>query len=193
MTSDKSDAVSRRTFFQVAAIGAGVVAAGLLPVSDAAAASKRRLPSEGGEVADSSRFLTIEEVRAEYRAEIVDFPLSLPAGWSFPPESKREDTVPGALWEEGNGTAEAYFFWQYATAAAAQQAHSRGDDFEADRFLDALEAGYGSPTRRAVLDDPEAVFIREAVQPARRGNVAARGAGGGRDFTTLMQLAAAPA
>lgn len=190
MTKNDEKTVSRRTLFQFAAVGTGFLLGGFVPAAHATAAPRSATLANSREIAGMGTFLDIDGVRAEYRKAIAKFPLTLPVGWSFPPESKQQDSEPGVRWEKGNGEAEAYFFWQYAVATAAHEAHLQGDAVEANRLLDALEAGYLTPTRRAVIDDPEAVFVAEAIQPARGANAAARGTVAGGDFGPLMNVVA---
>lgn len=183
--------VSRRTVLYAAAAGSGVLLGGLVPVGGATAAASNSTAYQGGRtIADMDAFLDIDGVRAEYQQAIVAFPLNLPDGWSFPPDSRQQDEGPGVMWEKGNGVAEAYFFWQFAVASAAHEAHLRGEEAEAARFLDVLEAGYSTPLRRAIVDDPEGAFVTEAVGPVRGGGAAARGSASKADFGPLMHAVA---
>ena len=182
--------VSRRTLLYVAAAGSGALLGSFVPAAGAIASPDSTALSSGRKIADMDVFLDIDGLRAEYRQATATFPISLPAGWSFPPESRQQDTGPGVMWEKGNGVAEAYFFWQFAVATAAHEAHLQGHKLDADRFLDVLEAGYSTPIRRAVIDDPDAAFVTEAIQPARSENATARGTVGGGNFGPLMHAVA---
>ncbi|MBW9110157.1 hypothetical protein [Microbacterium ureisolvens] len=176
-------AISRRTLLQVAAVGSGIVLGAWIPSAGAAAAP-------AGAAAEGSGlegFIDIDGVHAEYRAAISNFRLPLPTGWSFPAESAVREPEPNVMWEQGTGEFEAYLYWQRAVATAAQDAHLRGDDAEADRLLDALESGYNSSTRRGLIDDPDNLFVTVTIGPARGGNPTARGGVAERDFSRLME------
>ena len=181
--------VTRRTLLQVVTVGSGVLLGSLIPTSANAAAP---LASAGaavpvaGQTAGTAAFTDIQGVWAEYGEAIANFPLALPEGWSFPAESAMRNSEPDVQWEVGCGNTEAYLCWQRAVATAAHEAHQRGDHDEADRLLDLLEAGYDSPTRRAVIKDPDNAFLAMAVRPARSADGAARGSATGGDFSTLM-------
>ncbi|MCK6068513.1 MULTISPECIES: hypothetical protein [Microbacterium] len=93
-------------------------------------------------------------------------------------------------WERGCGRAEAFLSWQRAVAIAAWNAHEQGDHQSARQLLDILEAGHDSPTRRAVMEDIDNLFVTEGIRPARAGEMTARGAVAS-DFTALLSLVAA--
>lgn len=190
MNNFNGKSVSRRTLLYAAAAGSGALLGGLASVSGATAASTSAVSQGGRTISGADAVLDIHGVRAEYRQAIAAFPLNLPDGWSFPPESRKQDEGSGVTWEKGNGAAEAYFFWQFAVASAAQEAHLRGEEVEATRFLDVLESGYETPLRRSVVEDPEGVFIAEVIRPARGVSSAARGAASGADFGPLMNAVA---
>jgi hypothetical protein len=183
--------LTRRTLFKVAAAASGIflLSAGDLLKPLTASASVQPANASSGEIPQAAsltigsvvdNFTDLEGIRAEYRAAIATFPLKLPTGWVFPAESSLRDPDSNALWERGNGRAEAYFFWQRSVASEAYRAHLRGDDALAVSYLDVLENGYDTTTRRAVLNDPNNDLVLHAIRPAR-----------GRDFSGLIPIAGA--
>lgn len=127
--------------------------------------------------ADDSRddWTWIDGVHEEYRRAIAVFPLLLPVGYAFPAHSQTRDDIADApmRWSVGAGGAEAYLFWQQATATSAVAAYNRGHREAAAARLNVLEAGYVSSIRSMYVDDPSREFIRAAVAPARSGNFGA--------------------
>jgi hypothetical protein len=186
MSDANERSMSRRSLLQAAAAGSAVLIGSILTASPARAASSLGMTSSSAS-SDLGRFTDIAGVHSEYRDAIAAYPLPLPPGWTFPAESQQRDGSVVGQWERGSGQAEAYFYWQRANAVAAYEAYLRGDPTEAERLLDVLAYGYNSPVRKAVLEDPENVFLREAL-PAARATQLARGAG--VDYTRLLLLAA---
>lgn len=176
--------ISRRAVLRVTALGG----AGLLIMQPSAAfgaASSDSLEKRPGSIdayvaaTATAGFTDLAGIHAEYRDAVRRFPFDLPDGWTFPPESSLRDILPSTgsrgaepSWQRGNGYAEAYVYWQSAVATAACEAHSRGDLAGVERFLNALESGYKSKVRRAVLEDPEDGFLKIEVNAARRGDFA---------------------
>ena len=114
-------------------------------------------------------------VHDEYRKAVAIFPLPLPTGYTFPVESSTSepDGEAGTRFSVGTGAAEAYFFWQNATATAAYSAYLRGDHGAARSLLDAAVAGYATSVRKMVVQDPTGVFVTDSIKPARSGDFAA--------------------
>ena len=181
--------VSRRTVLYAAAAGSGVLLGGLASAGSATAASRSTGSRADGTTAEMEAFLDVNGVRAEYQQAIATFPLNLPDGWSFPPDSRVPDR-PGVMWEKGSGVAEAYFFWQFAVASAAHEAHMRGEEAEAGRFLDVLESGYRTSLDRKIVEDPDGAFLVEVIGPARGRGALARGSAATADFGPLMNAVA---
>lgn len=182
--------VSRRAVLYAAAAGSGVLLGGLVSISGASAVSTSTTHQGGQAIAGANKFLDIHGLRDEYRQAVATFPLSLPDGWSFPPESRKQDEGAGVLWEKGSGAAEVYFFWQFAVASAAHEAHTRGDGAQAARLLDILEAGYQTPLRRRIVEDPNGTFIVDVIGPARGAGATARGLASSANFDPLMNAVA---
>lgn len=182
--------VSRRAVLYAAAAGSGVLLGGLASASGATAASDSAAVQSNRTIANTPAFLDIHGVRAEYQQAIANFPISLPDGWSFPPDSQEQDEGPGVMWEKGNGVAEAYFFWQFAVASSAHEAHLRGEEAEVACFLDVLETGYKTSLRSKIVEDPEGAFLADVIRPARGGGAAARGLASNADFGPLMNAVA---
>lgn len=117
---------------------------------------------------------SIAGVRDEYKRAIGIFPLQLPKGYAFPAESAVAEPVgqTGTQFSEGTGAAEAYFFWQNATATAAYAAYLRGDRRYSTQLLDIAESGYGTKVRKMYVSDPDNSFVIESLAPSRQGNFA---------------------
>lgn len=179
-------AFSRRALLHVAAAGSVAFLGTSASASSAAAVGVPSTSTTRLEQPVFRGFTDIGGVWAEYRQVIVDYPLSLPVGWSFPAESTQRDSVPGGMWEKGSGEAEAYFYWQRAAAAVAYEAHLGGDHEGANHLLDVLEVGYNSSTRRAVIEDPDNIFVTEALRPARSVGTAKATSSG--DFSELVRM-----
>lgn len=176
--------ISRRAALRVAAIGG----AGLLimrPDAAFGAVSPTSIEAVPGGVdaylaaSPTTGITDLAGIHAEYREAAAAFPFELPPGWTFPPESSLRDIQTSsessetkAVWERGNGAAEAYLFWQTAVATAAYEAHLRGDQTGVDSLLDTLESGFRSDVRRAVLEDPADELIKVDVAAARSGDFA---------------------
>ena len=111
----------------------------------------------------------VDAVNEEYRAAAAAFPLALPDGYAWPTETWLRDGQSGA-WQQGNGVAQAYFFWQTATANAAFADHIRGNDQAAAEHLDALEAGRSGPVAAMFVQDPGGGYVSQAIAPAREGD-----------------------
>jgi hypothetical protein len=196
MSQPEKRPLSRRTLLHIAATGAGAlwVGGGLAQASPALGleSARERQPDIEKHVGaidahaaapPAAGFTDIAGIRDEYRKAIAAFPLLLPAGWVFPPESRLSEAEPGMQWERGAAAAEAYFFWQGAVVSEAEAAHARGDEASAARLLDSLEAGYRSSVRRAVLEDPDDGFLGGAT---RRGGPVHAARNG--DFSALRQM-----
>lgn len=179
---------SRRGLLRYVATGSAATLAVLLIAPEARAATGHAASSPAVESGVDA--LDYQGLCAEYRNAIRDFPLPLPDGWSFPPESQWEDPGAGVAWERGNGIAEAFNHWQRGVAMSAREAHERGDDVEADRLLDVLTTGSKSPTGRAVFEDIDDALATRLVAPARGGTGHARGLRS-RDFSALMNFVGA--
>ena len=183
MTSAHEAEISRRAALKYAGMtaGIGVIAAFASPLLDRKSAAATELTpsedkkSEAANLAFSStgdtQFTDLAGIHAEYLATIAVFPLALPRGVVFPASSRLTDPIPNALWERGNGTGEAYFFWHQATLSALEEAQARGDVAEAERLLKALEDGCASPIRKQVWDLPGGA-LSDSFDQARRGNLA---------------------
>lgn len=113
-------------------------------------------------------FVSIERIWEEYAEAVRTWPFALPDGQALPAHSglRDEPDIP-ARWERGCGAAEAYLVWSTLTASAAHSAFAGGDTVTANRYLDSLISAYDSDIRRAVLEDPEQLFLRDIVLPAR--------------------------
>ncbi|GEK79054.1 hypothetical protein ABA31_04050 [Agrococcus baldri] len=114
----------------------------------------------------------LDEVNAEYREAARVFPFALPQGYAFPGETWLIGQNLPDGWHEGDGYAQAYVFWQKATAAAAYYdfRYRGGEGPGATVHLDALAEGYDSDVRAMYVDDPELTYLDEVVAPAREGN-----------------------
>lgn len=115
----------------------------------------------------------IDRVHAEYERAVSSFPQPLPPRYAFPAQSRFQDSPEEkepVQYEPGLGGAEAYMFWQNATATAAYAAQSRGDMRLATSYIDTIEATYASPIRKLYFDDPKNVYITDVLSPARNGD-----------------------
>lgn len=112
----------------------------------------------------------LDEVNAEYREAAQVFPFALPDGYAFPAESWLRGRALPDGWQPGDGVAEAYIFWQKATATAAFNDHLRNDQAAASAHLDALTAGYDSAVRAMFVDDDDLAYLDEVVAPAYEGD-----------------------
>lgn len=112
----------------------------------------------------------IDEVNAEYREAAQVFPFALPDGYAFPAETWLLGRSLPEGWQQGDGIAEAYTFWQKATATAAFNDHLRNDQAAASAHLDALAAGYDSAVRAMFVEDPDLAYLEEVVAPAYGGD-----------------------
>lgn len=192
MKDAHNNPISRRSMMQAAAVLAGALT-GAMAVDEGAFASSNA--PETATSRDRPRLTTLinlEGVRREYRDAVSTFPLALPEGWSFPPESSaREAASPlaptaSSLWESGSGHVEVYMYWLRAVASAACDAHAGGNDQIASRLLDDLETGYSTSERRMAILDPANQLLGLVVDPARGGGSTARHS---VDFTNLMSIA----
>lgn len=112
----------------------------------------------------------LDAVEAEYRAAVRAFPYDLPAGYAWPAATGLEDDPahPGAMWERGNGVAQAFSYWEGTTALAAANAAERGDFLASDRYLGAIGNTEGDGTRGMYIDDGR--FTDRDVVPAFAGD-----------------------
>lgn len=191
---------SRRTLLQMTAVGTGMLFVPNFASSDIHNDKQANADIESSPGA-INRYLaktkavgitSLEGVEAEYAKAVESFPFVKPDDWSFPTSSGLTDPEPGTQWDRGFGAAIAYLLWQSAVAVAAQKAYLAGDRAVADRYLDVLEAGYLSPVRRAVLDDPDDAFIsgpadKSTAQAANNKAPVASARGG--DYSLLEQVA----
>lgn len=189
-------AVSRRTMLKatVATVGFGAVLIASQSLGGTSAHADDSTAYDLPTAAEIDQYLSsvskpgftdLAGIRAEYLDASVNFPFALPAGGTFPANSSLRNSdsdsdrkMEPETWERGIGIAEAYFVWQAATVSAAHHAQSDGNSVESNRLLDALDAGYASPVRKAILEDPDGHFP-SAIDQARKG-----------DFTSLAGLAA---
>jgi hypothetical protein len=142
----------------------------------------RRMPPSGDSTAQTT---TLSGVHDEYRTAVSIFPLQLPAGYAFPAQSSATDPAgaPGSRFSAGTGAAEAYFFWQNATAAAAYSAFLQGDHARSHQLLNALEAGYATGVRRMYWQDLNDGFLVHSIEPGHNGNFLPLRLGGLNEFT----------
>lgn len=131
----------------------------------------RTMPASGDTTGTTT---LLDGVHEEYRKAVAIFPLALPTGYAFPAESSTTEPEgeSGTRFSVGTGAAEAYFFWQNATATAAYSAHLRGDHGKSSQLLSAAETGYATPVRKMYVQDTENAYIDTAINPARNGNFA---------------------
>lgn len=112
----------------------------------------------------------IEAVDAEYREAAQVFPLALPEGYSFPGETGLIGHNLPEGWQQGDGYAAAFSFWQKSTATAAFHDFLLNESADAEVHLNALVEGYESAVRAMYIDDPELAYLDEVVYPAYEGN-----------------------
>lgn len=113
-----------------------------------------------------------EAVEDEFHAAAAAFPLELPDGYTWPTETLRPfGTV--SEYQRGTGAAEAYLYWEAATATAAYADHRIGDPASV-AHLEALVDGYASPVRSMYFDPEQpgtdSDYYRSVIEPALDGN-----------------------
>lgn len=188
--------ISRRTLLQLATAGP---AAALL-ISEIPAQATTGIanlpPGEAtpGAIANYlkktqvSGMARLAEIQTEYRNATAIFPLVLPDGWTFPPDSGLSDPTPGAFWERGMGVSAAYLNWQRAVAAAAYAGYQKGDSKTTKHYLDLLEAGYDTDVRRAAIADPDEKFTGGHSDGTGSGSEGPLKAARNGDFALLRQF-----
>lgn len=142
----------------------------------------RRMPPSGDSTAQTT---ALSGVHDEYRTAVSVFPLQLPTGYAFPAQSSAiyPAGASGSRFSVGTGAAEAYFFWQNATAAAAYSAFLRGDRAASHQLLNAVEAGYATAVRKMCWEDPGDGYIVHSIEPGHNGNFLPLRLGGLDEFT----------
>lgn len=114
-----------------------------------------------------------EGVDDEFHAAAATFPLALPDGYTWPTELPRSL---GSVteYQRGTGAAEAYLYWEAATATAAYADHRSGEPDDVAAHLEALVDGYASPVRSMYFDPEQpgtdTEYYRSVIEPALNGN-----------------------
>lgn len=188
MAHNLATEVSRRSVFRAALLVAGGVGvAGVFASSRPSAAAADQAAAEANldEIAAYEQSFAAPDavggwtdangVREEYRRAVQEFPLPLPDRYYFPAESRVTDLegARGSRYDIGAGGAEAFMFWQSSMAVASYAAHLRGDSGVARRYLDELSSGTASDVGRMYLEDPDGLYLRATVAPARGGDYGA--------------------
>jgi hypothetical protein len=170
--------VSRRSMLRaslaVAGFGAlfgGLQAIGASPAAASGTGATAESAADGYRSATEHGFTNLTGIHAEYSASVASFPFPTPDGGDFPYRSSLRDPAPNALWERGNGAAEAYLAWQGLSVGAAASAASAGDTVQAAVLLDELEAAHLSPLRESFVEDSDGYFVA-ALKKARLGDFA---------------------
>lgn len=112
-------------------------------------------------------FSTLEDVQAEYDAEVADFPYALPDGVSFPKEVQqpRQETI----YQEGSGLVQAYQFWECSWMDHYLVA--QGTDQEAaDDAIAHLEQGANSTYRTEYMIDDDNTWVGVVIARAKLGD-----------------------